>query len=57
MKQMHLRVDDALYEELNTYSVETEQSMQACVREAVAYYITDKKKETDTCFKISIYFY
>ena len=44
MKQMHLRVDDALYEELNTYSVETEQSMQACVREAVAYYITDKKK-------------
>ena len=45
MKQMHLRVDDALYEELNTYSVETEQSMQTCVREAVAYYITDKKKK------------
>ena len=45
MKQMHLRVDDSLYEELNTYSVETEQSMQACVREAVAYYITDKKKK------------
>lgn len=45
MKQMHLRVDGALYEELNTYSVETEQSMQACVREAVAYYITDKKKK------------
>lgn len=45
MKQMRLRVDDALYEELNTYSVETEQSMQACVREAVAYYITDKKKK------------
>ena len=45
MKQMHLRVDDALYEELNTYSVETEQSMQACVREAVVYYITDKKKK------------
>ena len=45
MKQMHLIVDDALYEELNTYSVETEQSMQACVREAVAYYITDKKKK------------
>lgn len=45
MKQMHLRVDDALYEELNTYSVEIEQSMQACVREAVAYYITDKKKK------------
>lgn len=45
MKQMHLRVDDALYEELNTYSVETDQSMQDCVREAVAYYITDKKKK------------
>ena len=45
MKQMHLRLDDALHEELNTYSVETEQSMQACVREAVAYYITDKKKK------------
>ena len=36
MKQMHLRVDDALYEELNTYSIETDQSMQSCVREAVA---------------------
>lgn len=45
MKQMHLRVDDALYEELNTYSIETDQSMQSCVREAVAYYITDKKKK------------
>ncbi|MGN0481020.1 MAG: DNA (cytosine-5-)-methyltransferase [Lachnospiraceae bacterium] len=45
MKQMHLRMDDALYEELNIYSVETEQSMQDCVREAVAYYITDKKKK------------
>lgn len=45
MKQMHLRVDDALYEELNTYSFETEQSMQACVREAVAYYITDRKRK------------
>lgn len=45
MRQMHLRVDDALYEELNNYSTETEQSMQDCVREAVAYYITDKKKK------------
>lgn len=45
MKQMHLRVDDALYEELNSYSIETDQSMQSCVREAVAYYITDKKKK------------
>ncbi len=45
MKQMHLRVEDTLYEELNTYSQETEQSMQACVREAVAYYIAGKKKK------------
>ncbi len=45
MKQMHLRVEDTLYEELNTYSQETEQSMQACVREDVAYYIAGKKKK------------
>jgi DNA (cytosine-5)-methyltransferase 1 len=45
MKQMHLRVDDVLYEKLNSYSTESEQSMQDCVREAVAYYITDKKKK------------
>lgn len=44
MKQMHLRVDDALYEELNTYSVETEQSMQACVREAVAIILQIRKR-------------
>lgn len=45
MKQMHLRVDDSLYEKLNTYSVEAEQSMQACIREAIAFYITDKKRK------------
>ena len=45
MKQMHLRVDDVLYEKLNSYSSESDQSMQECVREAVAYYITDKKKK------------
>lgn len=45
MKQVHLRVDDVLYEELNSYSSESDQSMQDCVREAVAYYITDKKKK------------
>lgn len=56
MKQMHLRVDDALYEELNTYSVETEQSMQDCVREAVAYYITDKKRRQIPVVKSQITF-
>lgn len=49
MKQVHLRVDDELYNELNAYSLLTEQTMQDCVREAVAYYITDmKKKQQET---------
>lgn len=45
MKQLHLRVDDDLYNELNTYSLQTEQTMQDCVREAVAYYFTDMKRK------------
>lgn len=49
MKQVHLRVDDELYNELNAYSLSTEQTMQDCVREAVAYYITDmRKKQQET---------
>ena len=49
MKQVHLRVDDELYNELNIYSLMTEQTMQDCVREAVAYYITDmRKKQQET---------
>lgn len=49
MKQVHLRIDDELYNELNTYSLMTEQTMQDCVREAVAYYITDmRKKQQET---------
>lgn len=54
MKQVHIRVDDQLYEELNAYSMQTEQSMQDCVREAVAYYVTDmrrkQKKTSDKTF-------
>lgn len=46
MKQVHLRVDDSLYNELNSYSTMTEQSMQDCVREAVAYYVSDIRKKT-----------
>lgn len=46
MKQVHLRVDDNLYNELNKYSSITEQSMQDCVREAVAYYMSDMRKKT-----------
>ena len=45
MKQVHLRVDDELYNELNTYSVMMEQTMQDCVREAVAYYVTDMRRK------------
>ena len=45
MKQVHIRVDDELYEELNAYSLQSEQSMQDCVREAVAYYVTDMRRK------------
>ena len=37
MKQVHVRVDDELYNELNMYSIRNELTMQDCVREAVAY--------------------
>lgn len=45
MKQIHLRIDDELYSELSSYSVMTEQTMQDCVREAVAGYVTDIKRK------------
>ncbi|MDD3415453.1 MAG: DNA (cytosine-5-)-methyltransferase [Lachnospiraceae bacterium] len=45
MKQMHLRVDDTLFDDITSYSSESDQTMQDCVREAVAYYISDKKKK------------
>ncbi len=45
MKQVHLRVDDELYNELNAYSIMTKQTMQDCVREAVAYYVTDMRRK------------
>ncbi len=49
MKQVHLRMEDELYNELNMYSISAQQSMQECVREAIAYYFTDlKKKNTMT---------
>ena len=52
MKQVHIRVEDELYEKLNAYSLQSEQSMQDCVREAVAYYVTDiKRKKKDTSNK------
>lgn len=52
MKQVHIRVEDELYDKLNEYSLQSEQSMQDCVREAVAYYVTDiKRKKKDTSNK------
>lgn len=45
MRQVHIRVDDELYNELNSYSEKNELSMQDCVREAVAYYMSDVKKK------------
>ena len=48
MKQVHIRVDDELYNELNSYSAKNELSMQDCVREAVAYYMSDVKKKKNT---------
>ena len=34
MRQIHIRVDDELYNELTSYSTKNELSMQDCVREA-----------------------
>ena len=45
MRQIHIRVDEELYNELNSYSVKNDLSMQDCVREAVAYYMSDAKKK------------
>ena len=45
MKQVHLRVDDELYNELNAYSAMMEQTMQDSVREAVAYYVTHMRRK------------
>lgn len=45
MKQVHLRVDDELHNELNAYSTMMGQTVQDCVREAVAYYLTDMRKK------------
>ncbi len=45
MKQVHFRVDDNLYDELNTHASTINQSMQDCVREALASYVSDVKKK------------
>lgn len=47
MKQVHIRVNDSLYNELNAYSTMKDQTMQDCVREAVACYVSDIRKKTE----------
>ena len=44
MKQVHLRIDDSLYEELLAYSLSAEQTVQEYMREILAAYMTDKKR-------------
>lgn len=44
MRQLHIRVDDELYNNLNSYSTRNEQSIQDCVREAIAYYMSNMRK-------------
>ena len=44
MKQVHLRMDDELYNELLNCSDMAGQTMQDCVREAVIYYISSRRK-------------
>lgn len=51
MKQIHLRVEDELYEKLAAYSSEHEQSLQDCVREAVAYYMSETYKKRQISFE------
>lgn len=44
MRQLHIRVEDELYNNLNSYSTRNEQSIQDCVREAIAYYMSNMRK-------------
>lgn len=55
MKQMHLRVDDSVYKELNEYCANNGQSMQSCVREAVAYYMSNYTKKKNDSHSIPSY--
>lgn len=45
MKQIHLRVDDVLYDELNAYSEDANLSVQDCCRDAIALYISQANKK------------
>lgn len=44
-KQVHIRVDEDLYHELSACAAMTGQSMQDCIRDAVASYVTDIRRK------------
>lgn len=46
MKQLHLRLDDDLYDKLNLCSEDRNESLQNCVREAIALYVTGARKKS-----------
>lgn len=45
MKQIHVRVDNVIYDELTEYSQTGDLSMQDCVREALSHYVADIRKK------------
>lgn len=47
MKQLHLKMDENLYDQLHLLSTDEKQSLQECVREALVYYITDRNKQEE----------
>lgn len=44
MKQLHFRIDDALYDRLSSYIDSHNNSMQDCIREAVISYISESNR-------------
>ena len=56
MKQIHLRMDDVLYDEVYTYSLENKKSVQESLREAVAYFFSISKKKQEYERKTSFTF-
>ena len=48
MKQIHIRLDNALYDDLAVYSDANGQTLQDSIRDAIANYITDKNRKPPT---------
>ncbi|MDQ2086417.1 DNA (cytosine-5-)-methyltransferase [Herbivorax sp. ANBcel31] len=47
-KQMHIRVDETLYEKLNKYSSKTNSSMQDLVHESIVEYLSEKSDKSSS---------